>query len=71
MIKSEPIRDTILYTRISKVNKEFIEKKANEANMDEAPFLDRVLTALRTTEEGQAMMAFDVDIDNAPKRRVK
>lgn len=71
MINVEPHRNSILYARIQKANKDMLREKAKQANLDEAVFLDRLLTALRTTEEGQAMMAFDVDIDNAPKRRAK
>lgn len=71
MIKSEPVRDIVLYVRIQEVNKKFIEEKSRLANLDEASFVDRLITGLRTTEDGQKFVALDVEIDGSKKRRVR
>lgn len=70
MIKPVPSRDTVLYIRIQKVNKEFITEKAKIFNMNDSSFLDQVFTLLRTTTEGQALIALDVD-NEGHKRKAK
>jgi hypothetical protein len=67
MIKASAVRDATLYVRISDENKKFISEKARLANMEEAPFVDEVLTQLRTTEEGQALIALDIDVEGKRK----
>ena len=68
-IKPQPARKAIIYARVQKVNKDMLADKSKLAGMDEAPFLDCVLTAIRTTEEGQALVALDTDIEGSKARR--
>ena len=75
MIQAEPKRDVTLFARIQTINKEMIKKYAEAANMDTAPFVDRLLTVLRTTTEGKKIMALDTesvgDAGNKAKLRKK
>lgn len=71
MIQAEPKRDVTLFARIQTINKEMIKKYAEAANMDEAPFVDRLLTVLRTTTEGKKIMALDTESVGDAGNKVK
>lgn len=57
VIKARPKREVVLFAKVTKANKTWVEKQAKRANLTNAEYIDTLLTSNRTGKKLEVAVA--------------